>query len=534
MSHLPPGTPGPFEPERVPGEGQPEVLSGYGQGGATGASGYGAPSGDVLADGGAPRRGGGTRQKLVIGGAALGVVLVGGTAYGAVQFMSGGGSQPEDSLPADTIAVGKVDFDPSAGQKVAVLRLARNFPQADKGSSTDDLKTTIGKSLDDNDYGLDYERDIAPWIGRRFAAAAVPDSSAKDKVAPVLALAFTDEGKMRNALTKARATATKECAGAATCSGEFGFAVRGDYVLVSGTQAQADRIAKATTKLSGSKTYQGDVASLDSDQVAVGWVDIKAAYNLASGSERSALAAQLGSLKPTGRFVVGAHAASDYLEVEGRGRGITQLQKGQSLAQEKGNGLAGAFPSDTQAAMSVTGLGPFLEQVYATYKKEAGLDLDQYAQQLDLQLPGDLGALFGSDLAVGGKGGADADALPTGAVHVRTAKGARAVEVLDDLLPQLGQDVKATRTKDGYELTLPAGAAAAFGSPSKRLADSAAFKKAAPAAADAAAVVYVNVGELVDRYGSAQDKKDYEHIGSFGMTAKGGTESSFTLRLTTR
>ena len=572
MSHLPPRPPGSSDPQGpvdgpddygTGGAGSPGGAAGQGRGaagqgagaagqgaGAAGdGQGYGQPvdlgpsgftpaSGDIIGSGVEAGRSLGLRQKLAIGGAAAGVLLVGGTAYGAVQFMSGGGEQPDDVLPSSTIAIAKVDFDPSAGQKIAALRLARKIPSLGEGAqgADDDLATTLGRSIDgDNDYGLTYDRDVKPWIGRRFAVAAVPDSSAKDKVAAVLVVSYTDEGKMRATLDKAKARAKADCPTRADCSSDFGYATRGDYVLITQDQAEADRLAKQTSKLSGQGDFQDDVESLDSDQLAVGWVDIKAAYGLASSSDRAALVAQLGTVKPTGRFVVGVHAASDYLEVQGKGRGITQLaKKGQTLAVGKGSGLAGAYPADTQAVLSVTGLGPFASQLYTTYKKQAGLDLEQYAQQLDLQLPGDFEALLGSDLALGGKGGADADALPSGALHVTTDKGTRAVEVLDDLLPQLGQDVKASKTADGYQLTLPSSAQAAFGKPTRTLASTPAFTKAVPDAGTAAAVVYVNIGDLVDRYGDAKDKKDYAHVGAFGMSAKGGPDSSFTVRITTR
>ncbi len=55
-------------------------------------------------------------------------VLLGGAAWALVAVLGGGGPQPAEALPASTAAYFRIDLDPSAGQKIAALRLADRFP----------------------------------------------------------------------------------------------------------------------------------------------------------------------------------------------------------------------------------------------------------------------------------------------------------------------------------------------------------------------------------------------------------------------
>ncbi|MGH3333638.1 MAG: DUF3352 domain-containing protein, partial [Nocardioidaceae bacterium] len=124
----------------------------------------------------------GRGKRFLIGGLVAG--LVGGVAFGGIavgMFLSGGGTQPEDVLPADTIAFARIDLDPSAGQKLNAVRLLDKFPSLD--AKGDDLKATLLEDMfDDNPFGMKYDTDIAPWIGDRAAVAVLPAPGTEDEV----------------------------------------------------------------------------------------------------------------------------------------------------------------------------------------------------------------------------------------------------------------------------------------------------------------------------------------------------------------
>ncbi len=137
---------------RAPSPGAPQGGYGAPSPGAP-QGGYAAPSTETLSSGSfdilgePPRR----RRGLRLAAAGTAAVLVLGTA-GAVAWaasrLSGGGTQPEDVVPATALAYADVDFDPSAGQKVAILRFLRHFPEADVDGGDDaDLRKELVELL---------------------------------------------------------------------------------------------------------------------------------------------------------------------------------------------------------------------------------------------------------------------------------------------------------------------------------------------------------------------------------------------------
>ena len=114
------------------------------------------------------------------------LALVGGVTY-AVGALSGGGDQPADALPAGAFAVVSFDLDPSAGQKLDGFRFVRKFPALREKVPLDgDLRQVLFEALapevgwDD----VDYEADVAPWLGKRLAVAAYPPVGRPDRRPP--------------------------------------------------------------------------------------------------------------------------------------------------------------------------------------------------------------------------------------------------------------------------------------------------------------------------------------------------------------
>ena len=115
-----------------------------------------------------------TKRFLIVGAAAgLVVALAGAGAY-AWQKLDGGGKQPHDVLPSSVVAYARVDADPSASQKIAILRLVRKFPELAKELGIKDVDQDVRKPLlKDLVEGcdLDYDKDVEPWLGDRIGVA---------------------------------------------------------------------------------------------------------------------------------------------------------------------------------------------------------------------------------------------------------------------------------------------------------------------------------------------------------------------------
>ncbi|HEU5456767.1 MAG TPA: DUF3352 domain-containing protein, partial [Nocardioides sp.] len=95
--------------------------------------------------------------------------------------------------------------------------------------------------------GLDYARDIEPWLGDRAAVAAV--DLGKEQPVPVAVLQVKDEDAASDGLAR-----IQECA-----EGEAGgWTVTGEWALVAETEALAEEVAAETDKatLADDETYQ--------------------------------------------------------------------------------------------------------------------------------------------------------------------------------------------------------------------------------------------------------------------------------------
>ena len=190
------------------------------------------------------RRRGGT----VLVGAVVGVLAAAGLGgWAAFSLLSGSGDQPAEAVPSNAAGYVSVDLDPSAGQKIEAFRMLRKFPAiADELGleTTDDLRRLFFENaLDSEDMcgNLDYDADVAPWIGDRIALAAVPSDKADGEPAPMVALQVSD--------TEAATGGLKQLFG---CSGldTYGYAVSGDYVVVTKSFPLAEKIASDAASLS--------------------------------------------------------------------------------------------------------------------------------------------------------------------------------------------------------------------------------------------------------------------------------------------
>lgn len=183
------------------------------------------------------RPGRGNRRTAVIaGGTVAGLLLVGGGAWAVMSFF-GQGSQPAEALPASTLGYVAVDLDPSGGQKIEAIEMLRQFPafKEEIGLDTDDdirEKLFDEMGVAEQCEGVDYADDIEPWLGDRYAVAAVDLGEDQPTIAAVIQV--KDAGGAEDGLT-----ALMECGG----EDEAGWSIDGDWAVVAETDAIAKEIA---------------------------------------------------------------------------------------------------------------------------------------------------------------------------------------------------------------------------------------------------------------------------------------------------
>jgi len=469
------------------------------------------------------------RTGLIVGAVVL-ALSVAGAAYGVEHYLGGGGAQPADVLPASAVAVVTIDLDPSLGQKKAIYDLSRKFPSAKaKTKSAESVKNDLLTSVfQDDPQGVRYDRDIKPWLGKRVAVAAVPDGTG---LSPVVALQYTDR-------SKAAASLTRLIDRDRAAPNAFHYAFSGDYALLARTQADADRYAGQKDHLAGNASFSKAVAALDGDQIAIAWADVKGLY---AAVPKDRLAAtpffSRAAAHPSGSFVVGLHADSSYLEVQGKAVGVVDsLVDGGStrMGNHQGGNLLAPFPRDSAVAVEDTGLGETVTRLYSSLVKQVPPELTQGLEQMGLALPGDLKVLLGNDTA-GFVAAGPNRSTPSVAVHVRTDDPKRAVSILDRIGAKAradGSSVPFVVRAQGDGYLIGSGKDSLDAAGSGDLGRSGSFRTAVPDAQSAGFALYVDINRVAAMAGAPSDA-DLRQLDAFGMTANPAT-GSFRLRLTAK
>ena len=475
------------------------------------------------------RLSGGTVLPAVIAVAAASVATAG---VAVLAFLSGGGTQPEDVLPAGAIAFLKVDLDPAANQKVAVYRLAEKFPaSADVVDDEDDVRDQLLGALFEDVEGVDYAADIAPWLGDRAAIAALP--SGGEVPDALAAVAYRDRAAAEAGLARLKA---------ADESVVYAFSEKGDYVLLGDSQAVVDAAVEPPSVLGDAASYTEAVDALDGDQIMTGWVDLAAFWGALPPAEREEASRTLGAagdLSPTGQAVFGARADDRFIEVQGRTLDATaDVLRDVEVGGQQVSGMVRELPASTVLALSVSGLGDGLATLY---ERTAGGPADtqvlrDVAEQAGLSLPQDLRVLLGDETMLGVFGAEDIAVRSRGDDGDAYAVAERIAQSISDSGGPPAADTL-RRAEAGVAVGTTPAALDQITASGGGLGDSARFQLAVPDAEDAGMVLYLDVAralELGGPGGDVVDRSTVEPLEAVGLTAEGGDDAGFRLRFTVR
>lgn len=475
----------------------------------------------------APRRRRGVL--LATGGAlaAVGLTTAGVLAFGALR---GGGPQPEDIVPADALALVKLDLDPAGGQKISALRLMHKFPAlsealAGTNDQTDLRKLIFEAAQKDGAFkGVSYDSDVAPWIGDRFATAVIPVQGGRN-AAPVILIATKDQAKAKAALAKS-GTAGMTC----DVVPDFVRCAHRPEVLTAFADGSASPLKDATA-------FRSDMKDLGEDGIASAWLDMGRIVDLAASQQNSSSAAQLAQAKDlVGNGRMFAALRFDGTDVELAGA-VRDTKAPENDAQ--GPTRIGDLPEDTIAAVSINGLGDQLRATWTPLQKaatDASGGEDPFAsleQQYGISLPEDLIAALGNhtSLAVGGVA---ADGSPK--IAITSDGDAEAARKLVSAAADQGQPlgfaaresvVVATDQAYSEAVTLGSG-----------LGTTKSFVDAMPDVDKASSAFFVDIAGAVAAFGTdlpSDARANLAPLVALGMTGtQDGGDADFSLRLTTR
>ncbi|MGO0576504.1 DUF3352 domain-containing protein [Ornithinimicrobium panacihumi] len=500
----------------------------------------------------------GGKGLLMVGAGVGAALLIGGGAWAATNFFGGGGDQPDSVLPASAAMYARVDLDPAAGEKVAAVRFFQGLDAETKARlNAGEWREYVWEKLTEeggNPAGLDYEKDIKPWLGDRLGIAVMPGT---EEPLPVVALQVKDGEKALETMDRLKAAATEEPM-------EMDYWVADDYlVMTQAGQADAVKAAVEAGTLDELDTFRSDMDDLGNLGIASYWYDMERFVDMAD--EVSALAeegvTELGAAGTvndlsagltdaqkelmTGRNAGTVRLNPDSIEVHGIGRGV------QGLAMPSDGGTArivNELPADTVVALSLENGDDWVQSVWDAVGK---LDPDSLKTATDeaaasgFTLPDDIKTVLGDSMSLSvGPGIVEAantmsgteTGLPALPIAYRVQTDATKVNTLlsDAGLPPT---TLAQRTDDGI-LTLGLhqpyvdGAATA----GDRLGDNAGFKAAVADADKAQSIFYVNVNEFEKDYLPLIEDENartaLETLGAVGYSVGVDNESDshFTLR----
>ena len=232
--------------------------------------------------------GGGRRAALVGGGAVVALAAVGGGVWAAMSFFATG-PQPAEALPASTVGYASVDLDPSGAQKIEAMRMIEKFPalkkELDGLDADDDLVAKLFEQVEKDCEGVSYADDVKPWLGHRFAVAAV--DLGEQAPAPVGVVQVSDASAAEDGLGT-----LQECGGADV----GGWVVDGDWAVIAETDDIAQQVVDATAD--GSLADDGTFQEWTDELGEAGVVNFYAAPE--AGRHLAGLVDDFGAFGPMG------------------------------------------------------------------------------------------------------------------------------------------------------------------------------------------------------------------------------------------
>jgi Protein of unknown function (DUF3352) len=376
-----------------------------------------------------------------IAAAVVAVLLMGGAATAFV-MLRGAGEKLLNKIPAQTDVAVVAYLNPSAGQKVNLLRLQSHFPPL---GTDQKVRDEVNKSLDSMLSGIGLDHSDAGWVGSEVAVTVDFQSSGD----PAVALLFStkDASAARSTMEKLQAGSagadltwtTEDHGGVQVSTGRSSGSDSGivyavfDGVAVVGNSTKAienviDTDQGKLAALDTSTEFKTTMADLPAGKLGFIYVDPSSIARITGQNP----AFQTGVLGPFGTnsdavkgLAVTVSAQPDGLAVDTSIRydpsKLSADQRAKMVSPAKPNALLSSVPSDAYAVISLVGLDRSIKSA-----------LDQAGSQASLP-PGvsDLLDSLSGDLAI--EASPASAGTPSGAVIIGSKNDAMMQSSFDQL-----------------------------------------------------------------------------------------------------
>lgn len=499
----------------------------------------------------------GKKTGLIITLSLVAALVIGGGAFAVTRVLGGAGDQPSSALPGDSAAYVRMDIDPSVGQKIAAVRFLQDLdPEVTRTLQSEDMRREFFEMIAEEEpslSGIDYDKDIAPWLGDRLGVSVIPQGEEDPQVA--IALQVTDEGAAEEGLTKL----FEEAEG----GDQAGWFFHGDYAVLSSAEA-IDGIESAVEAgtLADNETFSGDIEALGDEGVLSFWADgeklapyldeagtaldeVEDPTGMSPDSLSGFLSGSSMEQAETGRVAAAVRFGEDNIELHGITRGFPVQIEDADTAQ-----LVLDLPEDTAVALGQEHGDQLVAIVYEQISKvmpDEVAQMESEASAQGFEIPGDIQTLVGQSLAIGvGPGIAQFDQIQDpsdvpAVIRVQTDTDA-ANAVIDKAITASGAtpaDVEPYFVRRADDGVLSMGLSQDYVDAAVEgggLGESATFQSAVPNAADADSVFYVDLNAFEEYYLSEisdeNTRSSVEQIAAVGMSASwSGEDGEFTLRV---
>jgi hypothetical protein len=357
----------------------------------------------------------------------ISAVLIGGLAFvGYRIYLNEVHDSAIELVPRDAVFYGNLYLNPSTHQKQALRDLLRNFPDTGTAEQT---RATIEELFDNAlaPVGLEFERDVEPWLGRQVGAFARVDDDGS--LSGAVLVGTTDADAALDAVHAAADDSGQELEADSYGGNDYEVTESGaavgivDDFLVIATRADELRASVDATRegsLSEDATFRSTSDGLPEERVAFFYVN--AAPYFAIAQRDDPLPVDPDDLA---RFFGSPAAGAVYLRPDGI---VLDASLPESMPEP--GAILEDLPAGGWAGAGIEDFGPFAERHLDLLGPFGAVAADIAAQEslgLDFQddlLPwiGDLAFYAGGDLA-----------RPDAAVRIESTDEAESARVMKEL-----------------------------------------------------------------------------------------------------
>lgn len=282
-------------------------------------------------------------------------------------------------VPTSALAYISVAVNPSDSQKSDIDGILAKFPKASKKTfdgARDDALTHAVKNL-----GLDYERDVKPWLGDELSLAVMPNTPNPSVVGLIKS---KDDAQATAALAKAAKSPNFDAA----------YKVVKGYVIVVQKKDTAllDTVARQADSgggLAADAKFTRVVDKLSGDRLVTAWADGHALLALA----KTELSRQTGKARINLNGLPDIGSAAADLHAVSNGGVLSGVVETPGSTGGGDLSVTSNLPSDSLGAISLWNIGGAFDSVLGAVLQsnpQASSDLNKAQKQLGLDIRNDV------------------------------------------------------------------------------------------------------------------------------------------------